>query len=127
MSLLPFSTSTTPEPPAAAEPLQPGGSSPSNSWFTSPWMSEGRGAPSLLETVNLWLMVAVAVAISEGSSRHWSDGQARMKLPLFSCFTSPRSQATLFTTNLAFLDKQTLFVWVYWTCDAEPTISSTGV
>lgn len=79
---LPFSTTTTSVPPAAspsAPPLLLGGSSPSNSWFTSPWMSEGRRSPSLLETVNLWLMV---VAVRRGSSCHgavWRGGWQRQK------------------------------------------------
>ncbi|TNN76517.1 hypothetical protein EYF80_013382 [Liparis tanakae] len=71
VSFLPFSTTctTTTSAPAASSPSAPppllGGSSPSNSWFTSPWMSAGRRLPSLLQTVNLWLMV-VAGETSDG-------------------------------------------------------------
>lgn len=77
---LPFSTTTTSAPAASSPsaPLLVGGSSPSNSWFTSPWMSEGRRSPSLLETVNLWLMV-VAGETSDGSSCHGAGWRWRTK------------------------------------------------
>lgn len=75
---LPFSTTTTSVPAASfpSAPLLVVGSSPSNSWFTSPWMSEGRRSPSLLETVNLWLMV---VAGCDGSSCHVAGWHGRTK------------------------------------------------
>ncbi|MEQ2233284.1 hypothetical protein ILYODFUR_020220 [Ilyodon furcidens] len=80
---LPFSTTTTSSVSAGvassgATP-QAEGSSPSNSWFTSPWMSERRRSPSLLETLNLLLMVVVAGETSRGSSSPGAGRRGRMK------------------------------------------------
>ncbi len=103
---LPFSTTTTSLPAASSSPSAPllvVGSSPSNSWFTSPWMSEGRRSPSLLETVNLWLMV-VAGETSDGSSCHGAGWRGRIKAggncSRFSRYCSPPSPSSKFTHRL---------------------------
>lgn len=61
--ILPLAASSVrPVAPSLCEELG-SGSSPSNSWFTSPCMSDVQRSPSLLEkapvTVNLWLMMAM--------------------------------------------------------------------
>lgn len=94
---LPFSTTTTSSsaPPAitsfsSSAALQVGGSSPSNSWFTSPCISDGLRSPSLLETVNLWLMaVAWRVAFSSDVMRQKKRGGGRRKNFGSVCVTGP--------------------------------------
>lgn len=102
---LPFSTTTTSGPAASFSSvwLLVGGSSPSNSWFTSPWMSGGRRSPSLLETVNLWLMV-VAGETSDGSSCHGAGGFGLRKCR----YSGPPSPPGNFASDYTALREQPL-------------------
>jgi len=129
---LPFSTSTSaPTASSPSAPLLLGGSSPSNSWFTSPWMSEGRRLPSLLQTVNLWLMV-VAGETSDGVFLpRWLEGwrtRRQREIALASLgYCSPPSTRLTSSLETTMTGASSRSSSGNWTCDADWTVSSTGV